>query len=76
MKRVAILGLGLIGGSLGMALRNSGADVFVHGFDKRRQQGSWRWNEELRTFALLPLLRRWRRLTLSFWRHQYCKWRL
>ena len=34
MKRVAILGLGLIGGSLGMALRNSGADVFVHGFDK------------------------------------------
>ena len=34
MKRVAILGLGLIGGSLGMALRDSGADVLVHGFDK------------------------------------------
>ncbi|WP_018703421.1 prephenate dehydrogenase [Anaeromusa acidaminophila] len=34
MRRIAILGLGLIGGSLGMALRHSGADVFIHGFDK------------------------------------------
>lgn len=34
MRRIAILGLGLIGGSLGMALRHSGTDVFIHGFDK------------------------------------------
>ena len=34
MRRIAILGLGLIGGSLGMALRHSGVDVFIHGFNK------------------------------------------
>lgn len=34
MKRVALLGLGLIGGSLGMAIRKAGpAQVWVQGFD-------------------------------------------
>ncbi len=37
-QRVAIIGLGLIGGSLASAIRNSGVAAVVVGFDKRNDE--------------------------------------
>ncbi|MDY6918553.1 MAG: prephenate dehydrogenase/arogenate dehydrogenase family protein [Chloroflexota bacterium] len=40
MKRIGIIGLGLIGGSLGLALRRAMADVDVVGFARRKEVAS------------------------------------
>ncbi len=39
IQSVAILGLGLMGGSLGLALKRGGAKVTVHGFTRSRERG-------------------------------------